>query len=1182
MIDQDVRTAFDIVSWNRSLETGIDIIDQQHRQLVKLLNDLAHQYVYGLEPDQLKEIVDGLVDYAAYHFETEEGLWVEAFEGDEWFTRHHRSHDGFVGKVRSMQARIEQSPSLAGVDDLLSFLVSWLAHHILHDDRSMAVALLEVRKGHSLPEAKATSHESMSGQASGLIQSVLSMYKQLSGRTLALQREAYARELAEKKLREQEDHWKSVLGATNDSLWDWNLEVLDTGDPDATARLFAHVGQSVHPEDWPALKEDFLAHLLGKTEVFSHQYRVLENDGGERWVQSRGKVIAHDADGRPSRIVGTQTDITERRTQELILQRERDTRLLISDFASDLMAASPEEFDGAIERALQRAGAYMGADRTYVFLVNEDPRYMSNTHEWCAAGISPEIDNLQNIPSNLTPWWWQQLRTTGHVLVPRVSDLPPAAHAEHAILEAQDIQSVCVYPLHMHGELVGFLGNDAVREERHWGAETLQFLELMSDLLSIALEHRQVQKQREQAASRLERAEQQAHLGHWSYKLDSGEAYWSPEVFRIFERNPEDSTPTYDTYLDMVHPEDRQKTHEAFQQAKNEAVYLHAEHRVCLAPGQIKYLEVRGQFETGPDGKPALVEGTIQDISEKPRHREQLRRLAYEDALTGLPNRRAVEDRLRRELDQCEQRRSRLVLALLDLDNFREANERHGPALGDDVLVALSQRMRTVCDDPAVVGRIGGDEFVILVPRMSPDDDNFLMFRRLLVAINEPLVMSGVEVRITASIGVTQYPQLENVSEEQLLRQAQQALFQAKMQGKNRLEQYDVQWEQSTRALTGKLQAIQQALLNEEFILYYQPKVNMAKGTVLGAEALIRWQKPGGDIVPPGAFLPAIQDHPLEIELGDWVIRTALAQAEAWHEQGLSLEVSVNVTSLQILEDSFISKLQAALDAHPGIAPEVLQIEILESSALHDLDKVSRVMQACRKLGVRFALDDFGTGFSSLSYLKHLPANVLKIDQSFVRNMLDDSDDLSIISGVVGMSQAFGLQVLAEGIETEQHGDLLLRLGCELGQGYGIARPMRAEDLPEWVRHWQASHAWREVKPVDFHNLPLLHAEVEHRHWVNQLEQWLRGDIESLPVLESTQCKVGRWIENNGWNRFRDNPVFTQLVADHERLHHLGEKVVDARARSDEAKVHEMLSNAYEYRDRVLEALKRLEQTTDK
>jgi len=760
MSSHESPTAFDIVPWNRSFETGIKTIDQQHRQLVKLLNDLAHQYVYGLEPDQLREIVDGLVEYAAYHFETEEGLWIEAFEGDEWFTRHHRSHDGFVDKVRGMQARAEQSASLAGVDDLLSFLVSWLAHHILHDDRSMAVALLEVRKGRSLPEAKATSHEAMSGQVSGLIQSVLAMYKQLSGRTLALQREAYAREMAEKKLREQEDHWKSVLGATNDALWDWTLEALDTTDPDATAHLFARAGQSVHPEDWPALKEDFLAHLLGKTEVFSHQHRVLDNDGREHWVQSRGKVIAHDPDGRPSRIVGTQTDITERKTQELILQRERDTRLLISEFASDFMAASPEEFDATIERALQRAGAYLGADRTYVFLVNEDHRYMSNTHEWCAAGINPEIGNLQNIPSNLTPWWWQQLRTTGYVLVPRVSDLPPEAHAEHAILEAQDIHSVCVYPLHMNGELVGFLGNDAVREEKHWGPETLQFLELMCDLLSIALEHRQVQKQRARAAVRLERAEQLAHLGHWSYKLDSGEGFWSAEVFRIFERNPLDSTPTYDAYLDMVHPEDRQKTHEAFQQAKNEMGFLHMEHRICPAPGQTKYLEVRGHFKSGPDGQPSLGEGTIHDISEKVRHREQLRRLAYEDALTGLPNRRAVVDKLRQEIGHCEQSGSRLVLALLDLDNFREANERHGPALGDDVLVALSQRMRTVCDDSAVVGRIGGDEFVILLPRLSPDDDSFLLFRRLLMAINEPLVISGVEVRITASIGVTQYPQL--------------------------------------------------------------------------------------------------------------------------------------------------------------------------------------------------------------------------------------------------------------------------------------------------------------------------------------------------------------------------------------------------------------------------------------
>ncbi|MFH4626365.1 bacteriohemerythrin [Vibrio alginolyticus] len=1170
---------FDIVPWSPSFETGIQTIDQQHRQLVKLLNSLANQYVFGLEPNQLKSIVDGLVDYAAYHFDSEEKLWIEVFEDDEWFARHHRSHDGFVDKVRAMQAQVENTASLAGVDDLLSFLVSWLAHHILHDDKSMAVALLEVHKGRPLSEAKKASREAMSGEASGLIQSVLSMYKQLSGRTLALQREAYAREVAEKKLIEQEDRWKSVLGGTNDSFWDMDLDALDSICPDEALDLLTQPGQAIHPDDWPVLKNKFLEHLLGKTDVFSHQHRVINSDGNERWVQCRSKVIARDYEGRPLRVVGTQMDITERKTQELILQRERDTRLIISDFASDFMASSPQDFDTAIERALQRAGVYLGADRTYVFLVSGDGRYMSNTHEWCADGINAEINNLQNLPSNLTPWWWHQLRTTGYVLIPRVSDMPLQGHAEQTILEAQSVKSVCVYPLRICGDIVGFLGNDSVKEERQWGPEVLQFLELMSDLLGIALEHRQVHRQKMLETERLERAEQQAHLGHWSYQLGDGETFWSKEVFRIFEQDPTSSTPTYDSYFEMVHPEDRQKAHQAFQKAKSIAGDLYTEHRICLTSGQTKYLEVRGQFETGPDGQPVAVEGTIQDVTDKTMYLEQLRQLAYEDDLTGLPNNRALEERLKVAINHCEQNGCHLVLAILDLDNFREINERQGTAFGDDVLLALSQRTRAVCGEEAFIARNGGDEFIILLPKMRLDDDHFLLFRRLLVRVGEPLVVSGVQIQVTASIGVTQYPQPNKVSEDQLLRQANQALFEAKMQGKNRLQQYDVQWEQKTLALTGRLKAIKKALLNEEFVLFYQPKVNMAKGTVLGVEALIRWQPPSGELMPPNMFLPAIQDHPLEVELGDWVIHTAVAQAEAWHEQGLSLEVSVNVTSLQILQHDFVSKLKSELEAHPGISPRFLQIEILESSALLDLDKVSRVMRQCRELGVRFALDDFGTGFSSLSYLKHLPASVLKVDQSFVRNMLDDSDDLSIISGVVGMSQAFGLQVLAEGIETEEHGDLLLRLGCECGQGYGIARPMKAGDLHSWVSHWQAPNTWKAQKPVEFHNLPLLHAEVEHRHWVNQLESWLQGETDSLPPLHASECTVGRWIENNGQVRFQNKPEFTQLLTAHENLHSAGEQLVDAHARGDMEIAHEKLFAIYEYRNAVLSALRLLERS---
>ncbi|MCK0163575.1 bacteriohemerythrin [Marinobacter sp. S6332] len=1168
------RDAFDIVPWSQSFETGVEIIDEQHRQLVNLLNNLAHQYVYGFEAEQFKDIVSGLVDYAKYHFETEECLWEEAFEGDEWLVQHRNSHDGFVGKVREMQAQVEHSATLSGIDDLLSFLISWLAHHILHDDRSMAFALKELRKGQTLADAKAISKKALSGQASSLIHSVLAMYKQLSGYTLALQREVHARDMAERQLREQESYWKSVLGATNDSLWDCNLQVSDVTDREDTAKFLTKAGQRIHPEDWPGVREDLIAHLLGNTEVFSHHYRVLESNGKECWVQSRGKVIAHDSDGRPLRIIGTQTDITERKTQELVLLRERDTRLLISDFASDFMTSAPEEFDTVIERALQRGGEYMGADRTYIFLVDDNREYMSNTHEWCAAGISPEIDNLKNIPSNLVPWWWQQLSSTGYVLVPEVSGMPPEAHAEYVILESQGIKSVCVYPLYMKDELTGFLGNDAVQAAQNWGADVLEFLGLMSDLLSIALEYRQLQKHREQARRRLERAEQQAHVGHWGYDLNSGEVFWSEETSRIIERDLTFSAPTY---LDMVHPEDRKEAYEAFQKAKNEISHLQTEHRVCLSGDRNKYLEVRGQFEAGPDGKPARVEGTVQDVSERVEHREQLRRLAYEDELTGLPNRRALDKKLQQEVEHCKQHGKHLVMALLDLDNFREANDRYGPALGDEILVALSRRMQLVCGESAVVSRIGGDEFVVLFPRMVPDDDAFPQLRRLLAAINEPLVVSGVEVNITVSIGVTSYPQPGNPAEEQLFRQVQQALYQAKMQGKNRLEQYDIQLEHNTRALTCKLEEIKQALLDGEFVLYYQPQVSMAEGTVLGVEALIRWQKPSGEIVPPGVFLPVIQDHPLEVEIGDWVINAALSQIGVWQEHGLHLEVSVNVTSLQILDDSFTSKLKAELAVHPLVPARALKIEILESSALHDLEKVSRVMRECRKLGVQFALDDFGTGFSSLSYLKHLPANILKIDQSFVRNMLNDPGDLSIISGIVGMSQAFGLQVLAEGVETEEHGDLLLRLGCELGQGYGIARPMKAEDLPGWVLNWQIPSDWHEQKPVAFQNILLLHAEVEHRYWVNRLEQWLQGKVDVLPTLQATHCKVGSWIEQDGRRRFKNNPAFIELVIDHERLHQAGDEAVAAHAHGGEHVVNEKLSEIRECRDRVLLALRRLQ-----
>ena len=318
----------------------------------------------------------------------------------------------------------------------------------------------------------------------------------------------------------------------------------------------------------------------------------------------------------------------------------------------------------------------------------------------------------------------------------------------------------------------------------------------------------------------------------------------------------------------------------------------------------------------------------------------------------------------------------------------------------------------------------------------------------------------------SASIGVSFYPQTNDIGADQLLRQADQAMYQAKLAGKNRYHVFDADHDSSLRVHHDALRRIDLALRRGEFVLHFQPKVNMRSGQIIGAEALIRWQHPEKGLLAPAAFLPVIEDHPLAIEVGEWVIDAALTQIEVWHAAGLDLVVSVNIGAHQLQQGDFVQCLQYILAKHPQVSPSSLNLEVLETSALEDMAKVSQVIEDCQNMGVKFALDDFGTGYSSLTYLKQLRVAMLKIDQSFVRDMLDDPDDLAILVGVIGLANAFKCEVLAEGVETVAHGSALLDLGCELAQGYGIARPMPAEAMPTWTATWRPDEAWCECSLV--------------------------------------------------------------------------------------------------------------------
>jgi len=353
-------------------------------------------------------------------------------------------------------------------------------------------------------------------------------------------------------------------------------------------------------------------------------------------------------------------------------------------------------------------------------------------------------------------------------------------------------------------------------------------------------------------------------------------------------------------------------------------------------------------------------------------------------------------------------------------------------------------------------------------------------------------------------------------------------------------------------------------------VLHYQPKVNLRSGRLIGAEALVRWAHPERGLLAPAHFLPAIEDHPVGVALGEWVIDTALSQIEAWQRLGLDVPVSVNIAARHIQQLDFAERLQNLLGVHPSVEPDRLELEVLENCALENIDHVSAVIGECTEIGVRFALDDFGTGYSSLTYLKRLPVNVLKIDQSFVRDMLDNPDDLAILHGVMGLAVAFGREVIAEGVETVAHGVALLRLGCETTQGYGIARPMPAADVPAWRHSWHPDPSWAQTPRLDRDQLPVLIAGSEHRAWILALGEYFDGKRAALPPFNHHQCRFGCWLDSIGYRPIHQADTFAVIEELHLQVHAYAAELLELHRQGLVAEVRAGLPQLHALRDSLL------------
>lgn len=822
-------------------------------------------------------------------------------------------------------------------------------------------------------------------------------------------------------------------------LWDWNAA---TGELWVDERWRTMLGLSphgpavtiedwharVHPDDQPQLDrlvEDVILNPTGS--LFESEIRVRHEDGRWIWVLDKGAVVERDAEHRPRRVIGTHMDITERKTSERAL-RDSEERY------RTLVQWLPQPFvlhrDGQLIFANPTAVSMLGAQseeqllgRPVLDIVHRDFHDM----------VRQRIKQVVSIGVSVPPAEMRFIKLDGTLMDVEVRSTPLAFDGAPAVLVA------------WHDITERKVAEDKLRLAASVFTSSPEGIMITNAEGSIVDVN--------DAFTRITGYSRDEVLGQSASLLKSdrhGPEFCADLVRSLAEKS---------RWSGEVR--DRRKNGEPYTQMLT----------VVAVP------DAKGEVRQHV--------AMFTDITPLKEYQKRLEHIAHYDALTGLPNRVLLADRLHQATTQSLRSRRMLGVVFIDVDGFKDINDRHGHAAGDKFLIALADRMKHALREGDTLARLGGDEFVSVLVDLVDAAASVPTLTRLLAAASEPVIFGGLRLQASASIGITFYPQAQEIDAEQLLRQADQAMYQAKLAGKNRYHVFDAELDRSVRGHHETLDRIRQALAHHEFVLHYQPKVNMQSGELTGAEALIRWQHPERGLLLPADFLPVIEGHSIAVDIGEWVLNTALGQMEGWKARGLTIPVSVNVAARQMQQPGFVDRLSAMLQAHPTVQPGELDLEVLETSALQDVGRTAEIIDACRDIGVMFALDDFGTGYSSLTYLRRLPVTLLKIDRSFVLGMLDDPNDLAILEGVIGLANAFHCRVIAEGVETVPQGEALLKLGCELAQGFGIARPMPGDELPAWSAGWQPDPAWSNgglaLGRISAESLPSVRATPQRR-----------------------------------------------------------------------------------------------------
>ena len=552
-------------------------------------------------------------------------------------------------------------------------------------------------------------------------------------------------------------------------------------------------------------------------------------------------------------------------------------------------------------------------------------------------------------------------------------------------------------------------------------------------------------------------AQRIAGLGSWEWDINSDKLQWSDAVYRIFHVDPIGFDGTYHAFLNSVHPLDKELVNAALETAISQKKPYSVDHQILLPNGDERHVHTEAEVMYDKNGRPSRLSGTVQDITERKHDEERIRKLAFYDSLTGLPNRVLFKENLEHALAHAERKRRRVATLFLDLDRFKWINDTMGHSVGDKLLQEFAARLnhsvrkndcvtRSNLNEPFyAIARLGGDEFTIILDDIAQAQDAAVVARRIISELARPFILEGQEVCITVSIGISIYPD-DGSDIVTLIKHADTAMYHAKDQGKNNFQFYTSAMTENACELLRLENQLRRALERDEFTLCYQPQVDLETGRVLCLEALLRWHNPELGQVPPTTFIPLAEETGLILAIDAWVMMQACRQLKEWHDMGLGkVRVAVNVSGQNFLQKSLPETTRSILAA-TGVRPESLELELTEGVLMRNAAETIATLGELKAMGLTLAIDDFGTGYSSLSYLKRFRLDTLKIDRSFIQDVTSDPDSAAIVTALVALASSMKMSVVAEGVETLEQLAFLRELGCRQIQGYLFSRPLVAQD----------------------------------------------------------------------------------------------------------------------------------------